>query len=297
MHDLRRKRTGLSRALAFLVVSATLGGCKLLDKLGTHEGDPCSDNLAVCRGPEVALVCHDGKYVETPCRGPDGCRVRGAELTCDFTNDTESDRCPHEWEDQGRCIGSAGFVACRGGHYARFDCRGAKGCVTEGEKVSCDMSVVVEGDRCSDEGAVSCTKDAKTLLTCKKGKMSSPSPCRGPKGCHKADGSKIACDQSIAAEGDACDGGGACTADGAKLLECRDGKNVVAHVCREGPCKSEGDSVACANLGVAEPGDPCTGDIGACSVDRKAMLGCRAGSFAIEKRCACVVEGEQIRCR
>ncbi len=285
------------RAAALLLVLASAASCKLVDKLAAHDGDPCTGHVAVCRGPEVALVCHEGKYFETPCRGPQSCRVEAGNIVCDTSLDDERDKCPPEWEDTGTCRGIDTFVSCRNGRYQVLDCRGPKGCASKDDKVACDISVAVAGDLCNHEGQSACADDKTTMLTCENGKMAMPRPCRGPLGCHSPDAAHVACDEA-AIEGDPCTGDvGACSLDGRAMMRCKDGKYTLLHICRgaEG-CRVRSGSVGCGNMVLSEPEDPCSDGVGACSTDGKALLLCKSGKLAVAKKCACVVHGTVPSC-
>lgn len=49
-------------------------------------GDTCQEGAAVCRAKDTALVCRDGKYEATGCRGPEGCSVtNNRDILCDQT--------------------------------------------------------------------------------------------------------------------------------------------------------------------------------------------------------------------
>lgn len=107
--------------------------------------------------------------------------------------------------------------------------------------------------------------------------------CDGPRGCART-GLRVYCDQSIAAEGAACLGpeeAAACSPDGASLLRCREGRSVLTSRCR-GPdgCHLEQGAVLC-DIAVAAEGEPCEGDTQSCAEDGRALLECRAGSFAV----------------
>ena len=296
----------LPRALATVAAFSllTLGAsCSLLEKLGNqlgdHEGSPCSGKVGLCKDDSHALICNEGKYALASCRGPQGCKVAGKEMTCDSSLNSEDDTCPAVWEGTGSCRGTGKWVSCQDGHYTVLDCRGKKGCQQTGKTSTCDQSVVDEGDACSEDDTASCSESASEQLTCKKGKMGSPIPCRGPLKCHVSDdGKKNLCDQSLVKEGDACTGdGGACSLDGGATMHCTNGKYVASHVCRGGGCATKDTVVACADMGLAEPGDPCHGEVAACSVDHKSFLDCKSGKFAVTRKCNCATENGSVQCK
>lgn len=291
-----RLARSLARAVALVLVVSTVG-CKLIEKLKPHHGSPCAGETSLCSGAS-ALICHDGKYFETRCRGPKGCRVSGELLTCDVSLDTDDDHCPSSWEGKGSCSDKKdALVACHDGAFERTPCRGPKGCWEKGASdLACDMSAVAEGDPCETEGSSACSADHATMFDCVKSKMAHPQPCRGPKGC-LVENKTVTCDKSIGVEGDECTEGGVCNAEHDKVLGCKGGKLAVHQICRGGPCVSVDGNVVCEKRGYSEPGDPCEPDIAACSTDGKSVLKCVDGKLVKKKACACAVSGDDIVCR
>jgi hypothetical protein len=114
--------------------------------------------------------------------------------------------------------------------------------------------------------------------------------CKGKGGCaRRGDGDN--CDNTIAAEGDSCSreppADYSCSADGARALVCKDGHFVVWRQCRGADgCEVVSDGQLRCDTTLGEPGDPCVA-VGtyACSVDRKAKLGCDAGFLVPASSC------------
>jgi hypothetical protein len=160
---------------------------------------------------------------------------------------------------------------------------------------------VALGQPCSNEGEAVC-QSATRLLTCLTGTWSEVT-CGGPKGCSSSEEGAVTCDESVGREGEACSQGGshfACSADGPSRLACSAGRWKLASTCR-GPkgCEPRSSLVACDDS-IAQAGDPCLkeGDV-ACSVDGKAVLTCKAGTFGPSTTCRgrCVAQGLNIRCQ
>lgn len=308
MRSLSTRPSWIHHALAVLVTGGLLSmaaSCSVLEKIaenmGDHAGSACKGKTGLCKGDSTALICNDGKYAEVACRGPKGCSISGGNMSCDSSLNSEDDKCPAVWEGTGSCRGTSKWVGCHDGAYVVLDCRGKTACKQTGTTSNCDQGVVDEGDACTDEDTASCSESGSEKFICKKGKMGSPVPCRGPEKCHSSpDGKKILCDQSLGKEGDTCQSaGGACSVDGSATLHCANGKYVVSHICRGGgPCKTENEMVACGNMGLSEAGDPCSGDIAACTVDGKAFLSCKNGKFEQTRKCnRCTSDGKAVTCQ
>jgi hypothetical protein len=159
---------------------------------------------------------------------------------------------------------------------------------------------VAPGQPCSGEGEAVC-QSTNRLLTCQSGAWSEVI-CGGPKGCATAEGA-ITCDESVGREGEPCSQGKAhyaCSAEGPNRLVCSAGRWKLANTCR-GPkgCEARSSLVACDDS-IAQAGAPCLkeGD-SACSVDGKAVLTCKAGTFGQATTCRgrCVAQGLNVRCQ
>jgi hypothetical protein len=96
------------------------------------------------------------------------------------------------------------------------------------------------------------------------------------------------CDKSVAVSGDPCTGDAkACDAKGKSVLSCKDGEMSLLYGCL-GPdgCQAKG-KLDC-DMSVAEQGDSCDKQMegaSACSVNRRAILACKGGTFVADERC------------
>ena len=109
-------------------------------------------------------------------------------------------------------------------------------------------------------------------------------------GC-KIEGSTMTCDSSGNAAGDACgkasEGHANCTTDKKSKIVCTGGKYVISPCRGADGCKDGKDAVTC-DMSVAAVGDSCEGLKGgayACSSDKKALLECKSGKFAVNEQC------------
>jgi hypothetical protein len=199
--------------------------------------------------------------------------------------------------DIGECTDKTTALFCEGGKYVAYVCRGSNGCREQLERVECDQSVAEPGDVCGEAGAT-CSVDGKRALDGKDHVLVEHRMCRGPRQCTIADG-KVRCDTSLGEVGDGCTGEGtaACTVDKKAMLVCHEGKLELGRTCRGStPCSSVDGKVGC-DLWLAEAGDACSGDIGACAVDSKTYFECRDGKFQPIARCSvCGLEGENVTC-
>jgi hypothetical protein len=212
-------------------------------------GSSCEKGESRCIDGKRALVCQDGKYIETLCRGKNGCRLEPAGTACDIHENRDGDLCSTDEEGAAACVDPKTLVACRKGAYVRVPCRGPGGCAEEGGNARCDTSVAEAGESCAEEGKKACSLDGKRVLACSAGKMASKYECRGEKGCVSHSG-KLDCDFSIAALGDACDqkleGHFACDAEKKHIVRCAGGKFVADEACKKGTtCQSGGGSTKC----------------------------------------------------
>lgn len=94
-------------AVALALVLA--GGCG-----SPQEGTECQGTGYRCRDPYSALECRDGTWVYLPCRGLDGCRREGNQITCDVSLAQLGDNCPSSMEGAGVCsVGGGALYVCR----------------------------------------------------------------------------------------------------------------------------------------------------------------------------------------
>jgi hypothetical protein len=237
---------GLLRAAGFgLSLLFALAACK------PGVGSSCDKGEARCIDHERELSCQNGKFIESPCRGPAGCATSERGTNCDITRDRPGDGCSTDDEGAATCVGNASLLACHGGAYTVMPCRGAKGCANEDGRAFCDTSLANPGDLCRDEGLKACASDGKQVLWCKGHVMAALYPCGGENGCASNAG-KLACDTSIAKLGDACDksmDGRAfsCTEDASAILVCKGGAFAPDEKCKSGQkCVVDGTSTRCA---------------------------------------------------
>jgi hypothetical protein len=209
-------------------------------------------------------------------------------------NPREGDSCKG---DVGVCLDPKTMLSCEDGKYVPDPCRGPAGCKDNRERIDCDQSVAETGDRCFGPGAT-CSVDGRRMLDCKDDVLVERRNCRGPYHCTTKD-EIVTCDTSVARLGDSCAGEGtaACTEDHKSMLLCHDEKLELGRICRGStPCTSEHGTVDC-DLWLAEEGDSCSGDTGACTLDLKTYLECKDGKFVLTARCsACGLEGENVAC-
>jgi hypothetical protein len=278
-------------ALALAATFVVAAGCS------AKAGDACKSG-AVCLDGETQLVCDGGTYLASPCRGKAGCRVEGASVLCDTSGNRVGDPCAAADENEGDCTpdGSA-LMECSKGSFRSVACPGPAGCSAREGKLTCDRSRGSEGDTCTSGGA--CSLDGDRLLACVGGKLVLKAHCKGPGRC-SAQGGGLACDASRGEIGDACatPGGAACGVDGRQMLLCQGDALALHAICRgEGGCRTQDGAVGCVDPTVGQVGDPCPGDVAACSLARDAFLSCKDGKLVEERKCACgPVEGG-IGCR
>jgi hypothetical protein len=188
-----------------------------------------------CIDPERVLTCEAGKFVETPCRGKNGCRLQPEGTACDVRANKDGDACSADDEGTAVCGDEKTLVACRGGTIVRSPCRGKGGCVEEYGRAQCDATIAEEGDPCGAGSKSACSVSGRDVLVCAGGTMKKTYDCRGPRGCNVAAG-KIDCDTTVARLGDACDprleGSFACNEDSTVILKCAAGRFAKDEACK-----------------------------------------------------------------
>jgi hypothetical protein len=165
---------------------------------------------------------------------------------------------------QAACMdGRSGVFCSASGTYERLSCRGRDGCRQDGAKVSCDQSIAVVGDSCTQPG-FACTPDQTSDLACRGGEFVLAERCSGPFACRIApfDGfapggsGSVLCDIDTARPGDPCleEGDYACTSDKSSALRCAGKRMVVVGAC-DGPdgckvvhLKPKGTEVECDTM-------------------------------------------------
>lgn len=233
--------------LALLLLSLWLfaSGCK------PTVGSSCAKGEGRCLDGKRELVCQAGKFIETPCNGPAGCRTGDGRTSCDFSGNKAGDPCSADDEGAASCANKDGMLACHGGRYALLPCRGSQGCVNVAGRAACDTSLAEPGDVCHDDNRKACSSDGSEVLICKQRTMQRFHLCRGANGCSTSQG-KLSCDTSLAKLGDACDKklegqAFSCTPDATSILVCRGGAFALDQTCKVGEkCRLVGNVTQCA---------------------------------------------------
>lgn len=237
-----------AKVVLLLVSLVALSGCK-----PTPGGSCKVESKEVCVDDKKALACHDGKWEEMLCRGPDGCSKKGGDSICDQSVAEDKDVC-NLADDYVCTADKKAMLQCVKGRWTNVQsCLGQRGCQMEAKRVTCDNSLANLGDPCRDEEDYACAaSDQKSALVCRGGKFVQSAHCKGPKGCRvtgdKASGFKVECDDTIAAVGDACekDDHFTCTADERTIVRCRNKKFEVEDRCKpREKCQIRGGLVGC----------------------------------------------------
>jgi len=234
----------LLRGAFALLVLVAFTGCK------PGVGSRCDKGEARCIDQASALLCENGRFIETPCRGKDGCRLQVDRTACDVHGDRPGDACSTDDEGSAVCTSEKAMLSCRRGRYVAVRCRGSRGCTEEGGRAECDETVAESGEACGHDGKKACASDGKRVLVCTSGQTETKYQCRGERGCTVNQG-KIDCDVSVARNGDACDtlfeGTFACTEDAKAIVKCLEGKFVPDETCKTGTrCLAEPGTTRCA---------------------------------------------------
>jgi hypothetical protein len=206
----------------------------------------------VCGGDKDALVCHDGKWEEMLCRGPQGCSKTSGDNVCDQSVAEDKDVCNLQ-NDFVCTADKKGMLECQKNRWTFVhSCLGERNCLMEQKKVVCDNSIANAGDACREEDDYACSPDKKNALVCRGGKFIVASNCKGKNACRvtgdKGAGYKVECDDSIATVGDTCDKEGhfACAPDEKSIVKCVNKKFVADDKCRpREKCAVKGELVGC----------------------------------------------------
>lgn len=212
-------------------------------------GSSCEPREARCLDAKRAIVCDDGKFVETPCRGKAGCLTVQESTNCDISGNQPGDACAKSGEGTAVCLADDAMLSCHARKFERVPCRGPRGCEMVSGQANCDQSVAEQGEPCKKENAKACSVDKAQVLSCRDGKMSAQYFCRGEGQCSST-GGKLGCDQTVAKLGDACDkalnGHIACSEDKKSLITCQGERFVPAEKCKAGTiCTVSGQSTKC----------------------------------------------------
>lgn len=234
---------------AFLLAFAMLAvGCK------PKAGASCKiETKEVCVDAKTALACHDGKWEELACKGPDGCaKGSSSEATCDQSAAEPNDTC-NLADDYVCTADKKAMLQCQKNRWTLVQsCLGDRACAMEKKKVTCDNSVASVGDVCREDEDYACTPDRKTAVVCRGGKFVQASLCKGAKGCKvtgaKETGFNVACDDSIAALGDPCEKEDhfSCAPDERSIMKCHGKKFDVEEKCKpKEKCQIRGGQIGC----------------------------------------------------
>jgi len=214
-------------------------------------GGSCHVDEARCLDQKREIVCDPEllTFVETPCKGKQGCTTKDERTACDMSGNAPGDPCSKADEGVAVCAGTDAMLACHGRRFEQVPCRGPRGCAMSGERASCDQSVADFGETCSKPGAQACSVDGAQVLACRDGKMTTQYFCRGESRCSAA-GGKLACDQTVARLGDSCDkkldGHVACSEDKKAIITCQNEHFVSSEKCKRGTrCAVLGQSTKC----------------------------------------------------
>lgn len=233
--------------LIALLLSTSVFACK------PKVGAGCKiESKEHCVDDKKALACHDGKWEELSCKGPEGCSKASGDHICDQSVAEDKDVC--NLNDDHVCTSDKkSMLKCSNNHWSVVQsCSGDRGCTMEKKRVTCDNSIAREGDACREEDDYACSIDKKTALACRKSVFVQTNQCKGPKGCKvsgtKEAGFKIECDDSIANQGDPCEKEEhySCSADERSILKCKGKKFDVEDKCKaKEKCQIRGGQVGC----------------------------------------------------
>jgi hypothetical protein len=223
----------LARILPALLL---LAACK------AKPGDKCDANWSPrCADATSAQVCANNVVTALPCRGPKACTVSASTVTCDNSLAAVNDACDQP-NDVACAVDHKTALECQNGKFVVAEtCKGARGCVVDGDNISCDNDVADLGDPCHTEGDYACTADKLMALKCTAHKFDALNTCRGKDGCRVMElpeekKTDFVCDDSLAQENDACDTQGeeACSMDKTELLSCKSNHFSKDHACPGG---------------------------------------------------------------
>ena len=176
------------------------GGCRLeaagtaCDIHANEDGDLCStddEGAAACVDTKTLVACRKGAYTRVACRGPGGCVEEGGNARCDTSVAEAGEPCAEDGKKACSTDGKRVLSCSNGKMAARYECRGAKGCVSQGSKLDCDFSVAMLGDACDEklEGHFACDADKKQIVRCSGGKFVADEACKKGTTCQSGGGS------------------------------------------------------------------------------------------------------------
>jgi hypothetical protein len=220
-------------------LASTLCCLSLLLACKAKPGDKCTGaGLPVCSDPATALICANGVVTALPCRGSKACTSSASTVQCDNSLANVDDACDQP-NDVACAVDHKSALECQNSKFALAEtCKGARGCVVDGDKISCDNDVSDIGDPCQTESDYACTSDKLMALKCVGKKFQALNTCRGKDACKVVElpeekKTDFICDDSLAQENDACDTEGeeACNMDKTELFTCK-----ANHFLKNRPC-------------------------------------------------------------
>jgi hypothetical protein len=152
----------------------------------SNVGDPCmaqaDEEYACSPDKKQALLCKNGRfdrYLE--CRGPSGCSLLGAQVSCDTSIAKKGDPC--KVQKASACSDDKKeLLVCQDGKFVEYRfCRGQLGCYMKGDAPACDETLSIEGDPCGLPGYVVCSTDHQSELVCQGGQFVKSRACKS--GC------------------------------------------------------------------------------------------------------------------
>ena len=166
----------------------------------SRSGDRCSrdeEGTAACRTRASIVACHDGRFVESPCRGPKGCTLLAEHAICDSSIGVPGEACREAGKKACAADGSV-VLECKEHALARlYPCRGARGCQLVEGRLDCDTTLAAEGDACDQrlEGHVACRPDRAAIVVCKNGRFAPDETCKKGTTC-RIEGNQTRCTKS-----------------------------------------------------------------------------------------------------
>lgn len=202
------------------------------------EGAACTGDSRDCDGIEL-VVCDGGSFHHYACEGPKACSVDHG-VHCDTRVTHPGTACRG---DANACSADGKtLLQCKDGTFKlRAPCGGPNGCTFADDQIECDASQADIGDGCV-EGTASCTRDARTWLSCESGRFAPVMQCAGADGKCVTDGGQATCNHSGIAElGSPCmvRNQPVCSPDGKLRLTCQGGSFILDKKCKKG-CAGEG---------------------------------------------------------
>lgn len=185
------------------------------------------------------MVCVDGHYVATTCKGADGCSKQ--PFRCDFRGNVDGDACYDAKAGATYCgPGWKSRLSCESGRVSIEECKGKNGCYAAGgeDVKGCERDMKVGAPCKKNVGVLAsienwCSNTKDEWLQCKDGKLELLARCRGGAGCF-TEGGRVDCDTTIGELGDPCVGKfKTCSSNGALLLSCANGKLEETARCPE----------------------------------------------------------------